>query len=95
MANCEGGQIMTKYKHVEEKIDEALKLSKETGKDHGFSICQSGEEIIATKVDRDFTSSENKCPGAQSIGSFHFQPVSKDVPPSPKDIIIQPDVPKI
>ncbi len=86
---------MTKYKHVEEKLDEALRLSKETGKEHAFSICQTGEEITATKVERDLASSENKCPEAQSIGYFHFQPVSKDVPPSPKDITIQPDVPKI
>jgi hypothetical protein len=95
MVNCKGGEMMTKYKHVEEKIDEALKLSKETGKEHGFSICQSGEEITATKVDRDFAGSENKCRGTK-LGSFNFQPVSKDVPPSPKDISdIQPDIPKV
>ena len=33
---------MKKYKVVEEKIEEALKISRETGKEHGFNICQSG-----------------------------------------------------
>jgi hypothetical protein len=88
---------MTKYKNVEEKIDEALKLSKETGKEQGFNICQSGEEITTTniqEVDRDL-SDENKCPET-NLGSLHVYPESKDAAPFPKDISnIQTDVQKV
>ena len=93
-----GGEILTKYKNMEEKLDEALKLSKETGKEHGFNICQSGAEAEITttniqEVDRDFTINENKCPETR-LGSFHVYPESKDAASSPKDII-QPDVQKV
>lgn len=85
---------MTKYnnilnnKIVEEKIDEALELSKESGKEHGFNICLTRAEITTTDMeegDRDFISIENKCPGMK-LGSFHVHPGSKDAIPSPKDI---------
>jgi len=43
---------MTKYKDVEKKIDEGLRLSKETGKEHGFNICMSGGgEITTTNIE--------------------------------------------
>lgn len=89
-----GGEIMTKYnnilsnKIVEEKIDEAMELSKESGKEAGFNICLTGGEIITTAIEkggRDFVSIENKCPGLK-IGSFHVHPGSKDAIPSPRDI---------
>ena len=93
-----GGEIMTKYKNVEEKIDKALELSKESQKGYGFNICQTGAEITTTnvqEVDREFTNNENKCPGAK-LGSFHIHPENNDAIPSPKDITnIQPDVQKI
>jgi hypothetical protein len=73
-----------KYKDVEEKIDEALKLAKENGKEHGFNLCRSGAEITTTKVD----SNENKCPGTK-LGSFQAIP-------SPTAITnIQPEVQKV
>jgi hypothetical protein len=77
-----------KYKAVEEKIDEALALSKETGNEFGFNICMSGNKIITTKIEagyRDVISINNKCPGTK-IGSFHVHPGSKVARPSQKDI---------
>jgi hypothetical protein len=75
---------MMKYKDVDKKIDEALKLAKEDGKNHGFDLCQSGAEITLSKVD----SNENNCPGTK-LGSFQAIP-------SPADITnIQPDVQKV
>ena len=72
---------MSKYKDVEKKIDEALKLS-ETGKGYGFSVCISDGKISTTNIaegDRDF----NKCPETK-LGSVHVQSESKEIP-SPKD----------
>jgi hypothetical protein len=75
-----------KYKNLEEKIDEALKLSKETGVEQKFNVCQSGEDITATN--------ESKCPETK-LGSFQIYPENKDAAPS-KDITnIQPDVQKV
>ena len=88
---------MTKYKDVEEKIDKALKLSKKTGKEHRFNICQSGEEITSSEIEeqgKEFTGNENKCPGTK-LGSFQIHPES-NVVPSPKDSTnIQPDIQKV
>ena len=88
---------MTKYKNVEEKIDEALKLSKKTGKEHIFNICQSGAEISSSNIremGKEFTGDENKCLGTK-LGSFHINPESNAIP-SPKDITpIQPEVQKV
>lgn len=84
----QGGETMTKYKAVEEKIDEALALSKETGNEYGFNICMSGDEITTTKIEegyKDVISINNKCPELY-IGSFHVHPKSKDARPSQKDI---------
>lgn len=78
---------MTKYKDVEEKIDEALNLSKKTGKEHGFTICQTGEKIISSKIEelgKEFTIDENKCPGMK-LGSFHIHPEGNIAIPIPKD----------
>jgi hypothetical protein len=74
---------MTKYKDVEMKIDEGLKLS-EGGKNYGFKVCISDGKISTTNIaegDRDF----NKCPETK-LGSVHVHPESKDAIPSPKDI---------
>ena len=88
---------MTKYKDVEEKIDEALNLSKKTGKEHRFNICQSGEKITSSNIEelgKELTGNENKCPGTK-LGSFQIHPESNAIP-SPKDITtIQPDVQKV
>ncbi len=76
---------MTKYKNLEEKIDEALKLTKDTGKEHQFDLCQSdGAEITATNIQE--VGSE-KCPGTR-LGLFRTYPEST----SPKD---QPGVQKV
>ncbi len=76
---------MTKYKNLEEKIDEALKLTKDTGKEHQFDLCQpDGAEITATNIQE--VGSE-KCPGTR-LGSFRTYPEST----SPKD---QPGVQKV
>ncbi len=86
---------MTRYKEVEEKIDTAMKLSKETGKEQSFNICIGDGNISTTEIaeDRNFID-ENKCQGTK--GSFHIHPGSKDVSPSPKDPPnIQPDVVKV
>ncbi len=37
---------MTKYKNLEEKIDEALKLTKDSGKEFQFDLCSEGAEIL-------------------------------------------------
>lgn len=79
---------MTKYKDVEEKIDEALKLSKKTGKEHLFNICKSDTEITTTniqEVDKEFAGNMIKCQGM--IGSFRVHQGSDDAIQSPKDII--------
>jgi hypothetical protein len=73
-----------KYKGVEEKIDEALKLAKEDGKGHGFDLCQSGAEVTLTNVD----SNENKCPGTK-LGSFQAIPYPTNI------TNIQPEVQKV
>ncbi len=80
---------------MEDKFDEALKLSNETQKEHGFNICKSGAEVTTTDIqeDRDFSSNENKCPETK-LGSLHVYPEGKDLIPSPKDII-QPDIQKV
>ncbi len=89
---------MTKYKNIEEKLDKALELSKESQKGYGFNICRSGAEITATnvqEVDKDFTSNENKCQGTK-LGSLHIHPESKDVIPFPQDITnVKPEVQKV
>ncbi len=86
---------MARYKEVEEKIDKAMKLSKETGKEQSFNICMSDGNISTTEIaegDKNFID-ENKCQGTKV--SFHIHPGSKDVSPSPKDPPnIQPDVVK-
>ncbi len=75
---------MTKYKDVENKIDELLKLSEGgKGKSYGFSVCISDNKISTTNIaegDKDF----NKCPETK-LGSVHVHPESKEIP-SPKDI---------
>ncbi len=75
---------MSKYKDVEMKIDEGLKLSEtEKGKGYGFSVCISDGKISTTNIaegDRDF----NKCPETK-LDSVHVHPESKEIP-SPKDI---------
>jgi hypothetical protein len=75
---------MTKYKNLEEKIDEALKLTKDTGKEHQFDLCQSEGAVTATNV---LEVSSEKCPGTR-LGSFSTYPEST----SPKD---QPGVQKV
>lgn len=88
---------MTKYKDVEEKIDEALNLSKKTGKEHRFNICQSGEKITSSNIEelgKEFPRNENRCSG-RKLGSFHIHPESNAIP-STKDIPnIQQDVQKV
>ncbi len=92
MMDCKEGEIMTKYddilgnKIVKEKIDEAMDKSK-NGREHGFNICSTGQDITATEVvdgNRDSITMENNCPGVK-IGSFHVHPMSEIVYPSPKD----------
>ena len=86
---------MSKYKDVEERIDEALKLSKKTGKEHVFNICQSGAEISSSNIKelgKEFIGDENKCPGTK-LGSFHINPESNAIS-SPNDIT-KPDVQKV
>jgi hypothetical protein len=76
---------MAKYKNIEENVELALKLTKDTGKEHQFDLCQSeGAEIIATNIQE--VGSE-KCPGTR-LGSFRTYPEST----SPKD---QPGVQKV
>jgi hypothetical protein len=85
---------MTKYKDilstkiVKERIDEAMDKSKKSGKEHGFNICSTGQEITATKIidgNRDSITMENTCQGVK-IGSFHVHPVSGVAIPSPGDM---------
>ncbi len=38
------------YKDVEEKIEKALKLSKETGKVQGFNICLTDGKVSMTEI---------------------------------------------
>ena len=86
---------MTKYKDVEEKIDEALKLSKKTGKEQVFSLCQSGSIISSSNIKemgKEFTGDENKCLGTK-LGSFHINPESIAIP-SPNDVT-KPDLQKV
>ena len=71
---------MTKYKDVEKKIDEGLRLSKETGKEHGFNICMSGGgEITTTNIeegDKNLISGK-KCPETK-LGSVHIDASPKN-----------------
>ncbi len=85
---------MTKYdeilgnKIVKEKIDEAMDKSKKSGKEHGFNICSTGQDITATEIvdgNSDSITMENTCLGVK-IGSFHVHPVSKLAIPSPGDM---------
>jgi hypothetical protein len=75
-------------KIVKEKVDEAIKNSKKSGKEYGFNICLRECDITATEVIRGNKYSiilENICPGVK-IGSFHVHPMSQDASPSPKDL---------
>jgi hypothetical protein len=74
-----GGEMM-KYKGIEERIDEALKLAKQDGKNHEFHVCESEGGVTLTKVN------DEKCPGAK-LGSFQAIP-------SPADNI-QPELQKV
>jgi hypothetical protein len=85
---------MTKYKDLEEKIDEALDLSKKTGKEHIFNLCKSGAGIISSKIEevsKEFPRDENKCLGMK-LGSFETHPESNAIQ-SPTNI--QPDIQKV
>jgi hypothetical protein len=88
---------MARYKDIEEKIDEALKLSKNSGKEYGFNICMSDGKITTTNIeeDKNIINSENKCPGTK-LGSFNIHPENTDALPSPNNIPdIQPNVQKV
>lgn len=73
---------MTKYKDVEKKIDEALKLS-ESGKGYGFNVCISDGKISSTNISEG-NENFNKCP-EMKVDSVHVHPDSKEIP-SPKEI---------
>ncbi len=70
-------------KAVKEKIDAALKTSKETGKGYEFRICDSGKEITTTELKE--VGGAN-CSPNKEIASFKTYPLGKDAIPSPADI---------
>ncbi len=65
---------MTKYKDIENKIDEAVKLSQQSGKNYGFDVCLSNGKITATNIeerDKNFISKEDECQGTKGSFSVH------------------------
>ena len=73
---------MTKYKDVETKIDEAVKLS-ESGKGYAFNVCINDGKISTTNI-LEGNGNFNICPEMKT-DSVHIHPDSKESP-SPKDI---------
>lgn len=78
---------------IRPKIEESLRRTKETDKEHGFNFCVTNGTPLTTYVEggeKDSLGIENRCPkGAKILGGFHVHTkpsFNKDAVPSPTDI---------
>ncbi len=78
---------------IRPKIEESLRRTKETNKEHGFNFCVANETALTTYVEggeKDSIGIGNRCPkGAKVLGGFHVHTkpsLNKDAVPSPADI---------
>jgi hypothetical protein len=93
-----GGRMKDKYcsildlKEIEESIEESIRRSEKTNKEHGFNFCSDNGRIIITEIEEGGKNSlgiESKCPKeSEIIGGLHIhtRPVRNDAIPSPVDI---------
>lgn len=77
-------------KDIRQKIDESIRRSRETDKEHGFDFFIDNDEIVTTDIIEGKKDSlgSNHSKGIKLVGSFHVhtRPTDNDVVPSPGDI---------